>query len=100
MLSLEESGEKTFTEEREQFSWVGGIATHSSSFDEEDAQSFPLRILSRVEVNPPLPLAFCIYDSLSSTPWEEALSAEKQAGRVSDRGLAQILSPSYYYKLK
>lgn len=100
MFSLEESGEETFMEECEHFSWVGRIAIHSSSFDVEDAQGFPLRILSRVEMNPPLPLAFCIYDSPSFTLWEEALSAEKQAGRVSDRGLGQILSPSYCYKLK
>ena len=90
MFSLEESGEEMFTEEREHFSWVGGIATHSSSFDEVDAQSFPPRILSRVEMNPPLPLAFCIYDSLSFTPWEEALSVEKQAEQVSDGGLVRF----------
>ena len=67
MFSLEESGEKTFREERGHFSWAGGIAVHSSSFDVEDSQGLPPHILSRVEMNPPLPLAFCLFDSLSST---------------------------------
>ena len=56
----------------------------------EDNQGLPPRILSSVEMNPPLPLAFCMFDSLSSTPWEEALSVEKQAGWMSDRGLVRF----------
>ena len=56
----------------------------------EDDQGLPPHILSSVQMNPPLPLAFCMFDSLSSTPWEEALSVEKQAGWVSERGLVRF----------
>lgn len=46
----------------------------------------------RVETNPPLPLAFSLFNNLSSGPWEEVPSMEEQAGQEGDEGLAESWS--------